>query len=102
MTQTLSVRIDSEVKKEFSSWCNGVGMNASTAVNMFIAKVLNERKLPFEVSMAKEEEEEYCDEKDDPFYSESNMKFLQESIKELEDGNVVVKSMEELRAMEDA
>ncbi len=99
MTQTLSVRVDSEVKKEFSSWCNSVGMNTSTAVNMFITKVLADRKLPFEVGS---KEDEYYDEKDDPFYSESNMKFLQESIKELEEGNVVVKTMKELRAMEDA
>ncbi len=100
MTQTLSVRMDSEVKKEFTAWCNAVGMNASTAVNMFAKKVLAEKKLPFEVSMA--EEDEYYDEKDDPFYSESNMKFLKEAIEGLERGDVVVKTMEELRAMEDA
>ncbi len=91
MTQTLSVRMDSEVKKEFTAWCKSVGMNASTAVNMFAKKVLQEKKLPFTIST-----------EDDPFYSESNMKFLKESIKELEAGNVVVKTMEELRAMEDA
>ncbi len=100
MTQTLSVRMDSEVKKEFVAWCNAVGMNASTAVNMFAKKVLQERKLPFEVSSG--DEDEYYDEKDDPFYSESNMKFLQESIREIEEGKVITKTMEELKAMENA
>ncbi len=75
MTQTLSVRMDSEVKKEFVAWCNAVGMNASTAVNMFAKKVLQERKLPFEVA-----------DEQDPFYSESNMKFLQEAVNELNSG----------------
>jgi len=37
----------------------------------------------------------------DPFYSESNMKALSKSIKELEQGKVVVKSMAELEAMAD-
>lgn len=37
----------------------------------------------------------------DPFYSESNMKHLDKSIKQLEDGKVVIKTMKELEAMED-
>ncbi len=89
MTQTLSVRMDSELKEEFSKWCNSVGMNASVAVNMFAKAVLRERKLPFEIS----------DEKD-PFYSEKNMAFLEEAIKGIEEGKVVVKTMDELEAME--
>ena len=36
----------------------------------------------------------------DPFYSESNMKWLQESIKQMENGQVVTKTMEELEEME--
>ena len=38
--------------------------------------------------------------KSDSFYSESNKKALEESIKELEEGNTVTKSLEELEAME--
>ena len=36
-------------KKSFERFCNSVGMNVSTAVNMFIKAVLREQKLPFEV-----------------------------------------------------
>ncbi len=46
---TLNVRVDAKDKKNFEQFCNNVGMNISTAVNMFIKAVLREQKLPFEV-----------------------------------------------------
>ena len=46
---TLNVRVDAKDKKYFAQFCNSVGMNVSTAVNMFIKAVLREQKLPFEV-----------------------------------------------------
>ncbi len=78
MTQTLSVRMDKQVKEEFSKWCKEVGMNASVAVNMFAKNVLRERKLPFDIS----------DEKD-PFYGEKNMAFLEEAVAALNAGKGV-------------
>lgn len=48
-TLTLNVRVDANDKKGFEQFCNSVGMNVSTAVNMFIKAVLREQKLPFEV-----------------------------------------------------
>ena len=46
---TLNVRVDANDKKNFEEFCNNVGMNVSTAVNMFIKAVLREQKLPFEI-----------------------------------------------------
>lgn len=46
---TLNVRVDANDKKNFEKFCNNVGMNVSTAVNMFIKAVLREQKIPFEV-----------------------------------------------------
>ena len=46
---TLNVRVDANDKKSFEKFCSSVGMNVSTAVNMFIKAVLREQKLPFEV-----------------------------------------------------
>lgn len=86
MTQTLSVRMDSEIKKEFDSGCNSVGMNASVAVNMFAKAVLRERRLPFDVT-------------NDPFYSKSNMELLEKSLKEFNEGKVVVKDINDLENM---
>ena len=48
-TLNLNVRVDANDKKGFEQFCNSVGMNISTAVNMFIKAVLREQKLPFEV-----------------------------------------------------
>lgn len=79
MTQTLSIRMDEKLKKEFDKWCKAVGMNASVAVNIFAKAVLRERKLPFEIT------------DEDPFYSESNMRHLKESIEELDNGKIVTK-----------
>lgn len=74
MTQTiLSVRLNSRDKKGFESFCEQVGMNASVAINMFVKTVLREQRLPFEI-------------KTDPFYSETNMKRLEKSVKQLETG----------------
>lgn len=46
---TLNVRVDANDKKNFEQFCTSVGINVSTAVNMFIKAVLREQKLPFEV-----------------------------------------------------
>ena len=46
---TINVRVNANDKKGFEQFCNSVGMNVSTAVNMFIKAVLREQKLPFEV-----------------------------------------------------
>ena len=87
MAQTLvNFRIDETTKKQMEQICSELGITMSTAFNIFAKKVIREKRIPFDVSI-------------DPFYSESNMKALSKSIKELEEGKVVVKSMEELEAM---
>ena len=88
MAQTLvNFRIDENTKREMEQVCDELGMNVTTALNIFIKKMIRERRIPFDVSI-------------DPFYSESNIKALEESKRELEKGNVVVKTLEELEAME--
>ena len=69
----LSVRIDEKDKKSFEMFCNDTGMNVSVAINMFIKAVLREHKLPFEI-------------KTDPFYSESNIKYLEKVVEEIKEG----------------
>ncbi len=88
MAQTLiNFRIDTTTKKQLEEICNELGLTMSTAFNIFAKKVIREKRIPFDVSI-------------DPFYSESNMKALEKSIKQLEEGKVVTKTMEELEAME--
>ena len=88
MAQTLvNFRIDETTKKQMEQICNELGITMSTAFNIFAKKMIREKRIPFDVSI-------------DPFYSESNMKAIDESIKQLEKGKVVRKSMRELEAME--
>ena len=46
---TLSVRINSNDKKSFETFCNSAGINVSTAINLFVKAVLREQKIPFEI-----------------------------------------------------
>ena len=89
MAQTLvNFRIDEKTKKEMEDICSELGITVSTALNIFIKKMTREKRIPFDVSI-------------DPFYSESNMKAIEESIQQLKENKVVVKTMEELEAMAD-
>ena len=47
---TFSVRMDEILKVEFETWCNYFGMNMSTAINIFARTVVQEQKIPFEIS----------------------------------------------------
>ncbi len=88
MAQTLvNIRMDEKLKKSMEETCYELGMTMTTAFTIFAKKMSREKRIPFEVSV-------------DPFYSESNMKFLKESMKQLERGEVVVKTFEELKDME--
>ena len=89
MAQTLiNFRIDEITKQQMEQICSELGITMSTAFNIFAKKMCREKRIPFEVSI-------------DSFYSESNIQTLKNSIKELEKGKVVKKSLDELEAMAD-
>ena len=46
----VTVRLDEDIKREFDSFCDNVGINITTAFNMFIRATLRTRELPFSVS----------------------------------------------------
>jgi len=88
MAQVLvNIRMDEDLKKSMEKTCQSLGLNMTTAFTIFAKKMSREKRIPFEVSV-------------DPFYSESNMAAIDESIKQIERGEVVVKTFEELEAME--
>lgn len=45
--------MDNETKKEFNEFCEEIGINMTTAINMFIKKVIREQRIPFELSLNK-------------------------------------------------
>jgi len=46
----VTVRLDEDVKREFDTFCDNVGINITTAFNMFIRATLRTRELPFPVT----------------------------------------------------
>jgi len=79
MAQTnVNIRMDTQLKKQFEEFCSNVGLTMSTAFNVFAKTSVRQQKIPFEITTAT-----------DNFYSESNMKFLLEGIKQLDAGKGV-------------
>lgn len=48
-TTTVSIRMDSELKRRFEQFCEDVGMNMTTAFTIFAKKVVNEDRIPFDI-----------------------------------------------------
>lgn len=79
MAQTMvNFRIDEDVKRKMELACKDMGLSLSTAFNIFAVKVGNERRIPFEVTA-------------DPFYSESNIKILEDRAANIESGKSIPK-----------
>ena len=66
-----------------------MGMNLTTFFMIYAKKALRDRRIPFEIAVPL-----------DPFYSDSNMEQLRKANQQIKNGQVIVKTMEELEAME--
>lgn len=47
---TFNIRMEEALKNQFENICKELGMDASTAFNIFARAVVRERKIPFEIS----------------------------------------------------
>ena len=45
----INIRMDSELKKQFKSFCTDMGMTMTTAFNLFAKKTVQEYRIPFDV-----------------------------------------------------
>lgn len=89
MSQTnVNIRIDEDIKKQAEGLFADLGLNMSTAVNIFIRQSLRTGGLPFDVTL-------------DPFYSAANMKHLRHSIKQAEKGRLTEHELIDEDASED-
>jgi len=50
-TVTISIRLDKNVKKESEFLFSELGMNMTTAINVFLRRCLMDKALPFEVGL---------------------------------------------------
>lgn len=52
MAQTnVNIRMDETLKQQFDHLCNELGMNMSTAFNIFARTMVRQQKIPFEISL---------------------------------------------------
>lgn len=47
----MTVRLDSQIKKQFDSLCQQFGMSSNTAINVFVNQVVRSRSIPFTVTV---------------------------------------------------
>ncbi len=50
MTATINVKTDSELKKQAESLFSDLGMNMTTAFNIFLRQAVRENRIPFEIT----------------------------------------------------
>ena len=50
-TVSLSVRTDPTLKKQAEKFLDDVGLNMSTAINLYLRKIVLEQRIPFEISL---------------------------------------------------
>ena len=70
------VRMDANLKKQTETLFDDMGLTMTTPVTLFAKAVVRQNKIPFEITA-------------DPFYSESNMARLKESIANLNAGKSI-------------
>jgi addiction module antitoxin, relB/dinJ family len=74
----VNFRVDDTIKAKAESACTAMGLTMSTAINIFLTKLANEQRIPFEVAV-------------DPFYSEKNLEELERRISNLRSGKSILK-----------
>ncbi len=69
---TVSIRIDDKLKKEADILFSELGMNMSSAINVFLRQAVREKSIPFKISLNDEdrifsEAEDFVDDHIDAF-----------------------------------
>ena len=73
----VNFKLDADVKKSMEQACSDMGLSMSAAFTIFAKKVARERRIPFEITA-------------DPFYSESNIRYLEKKMDEYRSGTLKV------------
>ena len=58
MSASIFVRLDAELKKDATEILNQLGLDVSTAVKIFLHQVVNNKGLPFEVSLVSNQKDD--------------------------------------------
>lgn len=71
----ITIRMDENLKRQAESAFSSMGMNMTTAFTIFAQAVVRQGKIPFEIVS-------------DPFYSESNLAVLRQSLQNANEGKL--------------
>jgi len=95
-TINVTIRLDRDVKENAEKLFSDLGMNLSTAFNIFARQALRQRKIPFEIA-------------EDPFFSDVEkekielkieyLKKIDKSLEQICKDKIVTKTMKELEEM---
>ncbi|MDR2711682.1 MAG: type II toxin-antitoxin system RelB/DinJ family antitoxin [Clostridiales bacterium] len=72
-TTNINIRMERSLKEQAERLFSELGMNMTTAFNIFARQSVRQGKIPFEISL-------------DPFYSEANITRLKRAIADMEAG----------------
>lgn len=73
----VNIRIDDGLKEKADFLFEELGLNMTTAINIFVRQVVRQGCIPFDITTHV-----------DPFYSDSNMRILRQSIAEADEGKL--------------
>ena len=74
MRDNAMIAVDRDLTQRASELLERMGIPIEAAVEMFFKAVIRNESIPFQISTS------------DPFYSETNQRYLMESIRELDEG----------------
>lgn len=79
MSEMVSVnfKLDADTKKSMEKVCSELGLSMTAAFTIFAKTVTRERRIPFDLTL-----------NPDPFYSESNIRYLEKKMQDYKSGNL--------------
>ena len=80
-TAVLQTRLDKTLKQDADAFFESIGMDTTTAIRIFLKQTLIQRKIPFEIVQ------------DNSFYSEKNIKALEHSKTQMENGQHSIREL---------
>ena len=71
----ITMRAEPDIKMRFEQICDEIGLSVNAALNIFVKRVVRDRRIPFDLVA-------------DPFFCESNMNHLIRSAEAAREGKV--------------
>ena len=96
---TLMIKIDEDLMKKGEIVFNRFDLDFTSAFKLFVQKSVETDDISFLIKEDEDLDGPYTEEEEALFYSQENMKAVDEGIKSLEEGRVTEITLDELRDM---